>query len=153
VRSALYSIAEELGYKNLPQKIQDYEDMLKEIHVILIYNSKNKNDTENRFFKESPLEEIYVDNKNLELFPVHKITFNITKHVKSPQYFLLTKKQKNQIRDKYNVGKGLGNFERINLNDAAARYYDAHENDMFLIIRKGQDIAYRVVGKRVPAKK
>ena len=98
------------------------------------------------FSKPSPLEN--EASRRLEIFPLHKMTYNPTKHYLVPTHTLLSDADAKAVIKKYNASKSM--FPHMPI-DPIVRYYEGKEDDMFLIERDGCDVGYKIVGKKIAA--
>ena len=84
-----------------------------------------------------------VSHKNIELFELTELQYNITKHRLVPKHEKITGEEFNLINTKY--GK---NLPYILTSDPISRYYNFNKGDIVKIYRKSQHsqvIAYRIV--------
>lgn len=86
-------------------------------------------------------------NKNIEIFTIDRLLFNITKHVLVPKHELLTKEEIKEILKKYKCT--VNQLPKVFKTDPISKYYGAKVGDVFRIYRKsssvGEKIAYRYV--------
>ena len=103
-------------------------------HIIIIANKITPN-----------IRKIIKNNTNLdvkiETFYEDEMKYNITKHVLVPQHILLSSSESSELKDKY----GVNNFPYILKNDPVCRFYNFPVDSIIKIIRKNNDIVYRIV--------
>lgn len=146
IRSDLIPVAEHFGIS-----IEDSEDLqqkLNKIHIILVYQSPQKKD--NKY--DLNVDTHFLVNPNIDAIPIHRLTFNVTKHILVNQHRILTDSEKNILIEKFNANIKM--FNKIYLDDPVNIYYGGKPGDMYEISRKGFKPSYRiVVSKIVPRKK
>ena len=77
---------------------------------------------------------------DFELFGIHELQLNITKHRLVPRHYKITPSEKEEL-DKHYKGK----LPFLLQNDAICRYYAFKKGDYIRITRKDGSIMYRVV--------
>jgi len=130
---------------NLSEK--NLREFLQQVHVIIVYRAAKKDDK-----YDTQIENLYANEPNVELFPVHKLAFNLTKHVDVPGHRLLSNEEKEQVIQRYNANRNM--FKKISINDPVNRYYDGQPGDIYQIDGQGYLPTYRIVINRpLPKKK
>lgn len=77
---------------------------------------------------------------DVELFALHEVQLNITKHRLVPKHMRVTPQEKEELDDKYK-----GKLPVILHTDAVARYYYFKRGEYIRITRKDGSVVYRVV--------
>jgi DNA-directed RNA polymerase subunit H (RpoH/RPB5) len=92
-------------------------------------------------------EEFLKKNKNVELFDIKRLLFNITKHYYVPKHTLLNKKKVQLIKNSLQISS-IYKLPVISHTDPVARYYNLKRGDVVQITRVspsyGKHITYRV---------
>jgi DNA-directed RNA polymerase I, II, and III subunit RPABC1 len=79
-------------------------------------------------------------NYRFELFALHELQFNVTKHRLVPRHEHVTPSEKDELNKNYK-----GKLPILLQTDAIARYYAFEKGDYIRITRKNGSIVYRVV--------
>ena len=138
-------------YNNEVLDEKDLNEFLEKVHVIIVYQAPLKRDQ--RY--DITLETTFIEHPNVEAFPVHKLTFNVTKHMYVSKHRLLSESERETVYEKFNASKQM--FTKICLDDPVNMYYNGRPGDMYEITPKqaaGRRLTYRVVVNRpLPRKK
>jgi DNA-directed RNA polymerase I, II, and III subunit RPABC1 len=117
--------------KNCISKLQE-----KEInHCIVIY----EDDPTSKVKKT--LENISNVNKEIELFDIQDVKFNITKHVLVPRHEKLIEDEAKKMKETY----GANNMAVLSILDPISKFYNYKKGDVIKIHRKGGVPFYRIV--------
>jgi len=106
---------------------KDLDDIAEKVHLIIVFNSPKKPDT-------SKFEEDYLETFNVEPWPRFRLKYNLTKVYVVPQHTLLTAKEVEQYKEKYQVSAVT--MEKICLDDPVNRYYYGQLGDVYKIQRR-----------------
>lgn len=129
--------------KTLIDELLEYEKIKEGDDVIIIVKDKINNldafyilfDT---IFKSSKL--------FVQLFSMDHLLVNIKNHVLVPELHIVSEKDKNEIKEQYNV-ESMTQFPLILKSDPMAKFYGVKNGDLCKIIRQsetsGQYISYR----------
>jgi len=129
--------------------INDLAELHKRVHIILVYRAPKK-DKDARY--DISLETQHLDDPNTEAFPVHKLTFNVTKHIMVRKHTLLSEDERKQVLDRYNASRPM--LSKICLDDPVNLYFNGRPGDIYKIDQPGYKPTYRVVVPRpLPRKK
>jgi DNA-directed RNA polymerases I, II, and III subunit RPABC1 len=77
------------------------------------------------------------NNVFLQIFELHKLLINISKHILVPQLKILNKTETSDILKKYNTND-LNNFHVIKLSDPQAKFYGVRKHDLCEITRPSE---------------
>ena len=116
-----------LGKNDLKVLIKNIHEETKDLNtlIILILNTKP-----NASVKKELQNELY---KFTEIFQRKHLVFNISKHILVPKHILLTKEEKAEVLEKYNVTELQ--LPKIKLNDPMAKYLGLKIGDVCKILR------------------
>ena len=116
-----------------------YEEYDTDTKIIIVLREKCNQTT----MKELLLEK----NKNIEIFIIDRLLFNITKHELVPKHELLSKSEIEELLKKYRCT--VNQLPKVFKTDPISKYYGAKTGDVFKIYRNssslGKTIAYRYV--------
>jgi len=153
-------------------KLMD-EEIMAGVHVMIVYNGWDY--SQNKVPKD--LFYVYQSSENspvvydLEIWPAHTLVFNITKHHIVPKHTLLkasektkflieqgdfylnpTDKEKIKDMDPFKKERYLENYffqimQKISLYDPVNLYYYGRLRQIYMIVRDGKSVTYRIVKK------
>ncbi|MHB1952410.1 MAG: DNA-directed RNA polymerase subunit RpoH/Rpb5 C-terminal domain-containing protein [Sulfobacillus sp.] len=129
--------------------VSAYDDIPKQNgHLIVIFTQKK---TAKQQYEQNRLQTVVLKVPYVELFPVHTVWFNPTKHVLVPQHELLSTEDTKKILTLYDKK----HLQKITSYDPINRWYGGKPGQIFRITRPDMAVAYRVVVKAVkkPIKK
>lgn len=116
------------------------------VHLMVIFNY-NRNPNKNYDFSKYEVESLPI--YNYEVWPKHRLRFNVTKHVFTPKYIKLTPEEKEDYQNTFNVEPQ--HMQKNAWDDPMVRYYYGQPGEIFKIYRIQQGINYRLVTKRLLA--
>lgn len=123
------------------------KDLSNKVHIIVVYRAPKKD-----IRYDFTLETQFLDEPNIEAFPVNKLTYNVVRHELTPKHTLLNEEEKKAVYDRYNASKLM--LAKISIDDPVNLYFNGRPGDVYKIDRKGYKPAYRVVVNRpMPRKK
>lgn len=114
------------------------------VHLILIFNHHRN---PNKRYEVSKFELEAFPNYNYEVWPKHRLRFNVTKHVYVGQHVKLTSTEADNYRNEFNLNNL--NMQKICWDDPVNRYYYGQPDDVYRIFRRQQGINYRIVTKKM----
>jgi DNA-directed RNA polymerase I, II, and III subunit RPABC1 len=122
---------------------QDDDTDLK--HILFIFKEKINNNNEKNI-QDLLYDPRYINELTYEVFPIHKLLFNISKHSFVPKHEVLSNEKALEIQKNYAI-KNKSQFPIILKTDPVARYYDIKPGQLVQITRAstatGENITYR----------
>jgi DNA-directed RNA polymerase I, II, and III subunit RPABC1 len=124
---------------DLKKFLSTVEEEFKFKHIIFIFKEKINNNNEKNIRD-------LLDNVSYEVFPIHRLLFNISKHSYVPKHEILSAEEAIEIQTLYDI-KNKSQFPIILKTDPVARYYDVKPGQLVKIYRSstatGENITYR----------
>jgi len=127
---------------------KELELITKFVHLILIFNH-HRNPNKRYEVSKFEMEPFQNPNYNYEVWPKHRLRFNVTKHIYVGQHIKLTPEQADTYRNEFNLNNQ--NMQKICLDDPVNRYYYGQPDEIYRILRIQQGINYRIVARKMLA--
>lgn len=114
-------------------------------HIIFIFKEKINNNNDKNI-QDLLYDPKYTTRLTYEVFPIHNLLFNISKHSYVPKHDILSSEEALDIQKRYAI-KNKSQFPIILKTDPVARYYDIKAGQLVKITRSstatGENITYR----------
>jgi DNA-directed RNA polymerase subunit H (RpoH/RPB5) len=125
---------------------KDLSELYKFVHLLIIFNYHRN---QNKRYDFSKFEVEAFPEYNCEIWPKHRLRFNVTKHYFNSKFTILTTAEKEEYQNTFNVEPQ--HMQKYCWDDPIVRYFYGQPGQIFRIQRIQQGINYRLVTKRLLA--
>lgn len=131
-------------FPDLKVSNKDLEEVYNRVHLFIIFRA-NRNP--NKRYEMTKFETESFPISSYEVWPKHRLRFNVTKHSRVSKHTKLTPEQLEEYKTRFNLNNS--NIQKMCWDDPVSRYYDGKPEEVFRIDRIGQGINYRIVSKKM----
>ena len=131
-------------YPDIKVSNKDLDEIYQHVHLVIIFNA-NRNPSKRYEMTKFETEAFPIF--NLEIWPKHRLKFNVTKHSSVSKHEKLTPEQNKQYKETFNLNNA--NIQKMFWDDPVNRYYYGQPEDIYRIKRIGQGLNYRIVSKKM----
>jgi DNA-directed RNA polymerase subunit H (RpoH/RPB5) len=125
---------------------KELSELFKYVHLLIIFNQHRN---QNKRYDFSKFEVEALPEYNCEIWPKHRLRFNVTKHYFNSKFVILSAAEKEEYQNTFNVEPQ--HMQKYCWDDPIVRYYYGQPGQIFRIQRIQQGINYRLVSKRLLA--
>lgn len=131
-------------FQDIKVSNKDLEEIIRRVHLVIVFQA-NRNP--NKRYEMTKFETESFPILNYEVWPKHRLRFNVTKHSRVSKHEKLTPEQAHEYKERFNLNNS--NIQKICWDDPVNRYYYGQPEDIYRINRIGQGLNYRIVSKKM----